>query len=1121
MSGVETAATASRRRTVRWFRLVFVACLAATPSALIDPASVGAAPAANLALQGFADLVADEANDHIFLSQGVGQDGVVVTDLAGVRITTITNLPDAGRMALSYDGTKLFVPLSESHQIAVVSPSTLTVVDRYTLSTDVCPTSVAPTANGMLAVGTRCSGLGGTGVLNLATRTFNRATGSSPTYQPVVAASVGSGELFVAADLSGGPTTLYVFASAGGTPALLASRTLNASNLRSLAVNPAGTRVVVASGAPYVHRSYSLPQLADGTDYISTNYPNSVAWSADGSTVITGTDSIYGIDLRFNDAATGAIRREVELGYLAPNGIDVSSDGRTAYAVTAASYPNGSPFELHVVGPVTPPPIAYQLDRPAPPDAPTLFNPLVPARLLDTRPSESTVDGLGRPGRPLGAASTMNVQVLGRGGVPSSGVSSVVLNVTVTSPSSSSFLTIWPSGEPQPSASNLNFVAGQTVPNLVVAKVGVAGNISIFNLSGSVDVIADVAGYFPDGDGFVPLVPARLLETRPGLPTFDGRGRPGAPIGAAQSIDVQVINRAGVPAAGVDSVVLNVTATNPTASSFVTVWPAGQPRPLASNLNVVPGQTVPNLVVAKVGVGGKVSIYNLAGSVDVVVDIAGYFPVGGSFVSLQPARLMETRPGEMVAPGATNKGTPLGQAQTFDLRVTGVVGVPSSGVSAVVLNVTAIRPSGPSFVTVWPAGVPRPNASNLNLKGGGEVVPNLVVARVGAGGKVSIFNLSGNTDLIVDVAGYFVEEATDLRDIVSNESSTCTLDRLGRSTCWGGTGFDDQSVYPMTVVPPGLVRGRPVPYSLSTYSDAVDLAIGDQHACMLRADLTVWCWATSTNRSLTGDGTVGYRWPPVQVPNLADIAEIDATNAYTCALRMDGTVWCWGDLPGRYSPSPLMIDGITKAVQISTGPSSACALQSDAQVVCWGEQGVTGVLGTIDGSDSPTVARPVAGLVDADSVKVQGLQACATRITGEAVCWGNGFLGGGSTGRSMTPVPVIDGVTGQPATDILYIAGGSDFRCALRFDDNVYCWGSSFSGTLGLAPPTASSTRVLSTVVEGLPPIAFFTANRSHMCAFSYDSDVYCWGVNSYGQLGNGTLLNQSTPTLVYSAWGS
>ena len=118
------------------------------------------------------------------------------------------------------------------------------------------------------------------------------------------------------------------------------------------------------------------------------------------------------------------------------------------------------------------------------------FHPLTPSRLLDTR------TGNGSPVGPLGPSSVMNLQVTGRGGVPSTGVSAVVLNVAVTGPTAMSHLTVYPAGEAVPLASNLNFVAGQTVPNLVTAKLGANGQLSIYNVAGNTHVIADVAGWY-------------------------------------------------------------------------------------------------------------------------------------------------------------------------------------------------------------------------------------------------------------------------------------------------------------------------------------------------------------------------------------------------------------------------------------------------------------------------------------------------------------------------------------------------------------------------------------------------------------------------------------------------
>ena len=123
----------------------------------------------------------------------------------------------------------------------------------------------------------------------------------------------------------------------------------------------------------------------------------------------------------------------------------------------------------------------------------------------------------------MGPAGVLTVPVSGRGGVPATGVDAVALNVTATGATGSSFLTVWPSGATRPTASNLNFAAGYTVPNMAIAKLGVGGQISIFNLAGGVDVIVDVLGWFPSGGSYTGLSPARLLETRPGLATIDGQ----------------------------------------------------------------------------------------------------------------------------------------------------------------------------------------------------------------------------------------------------------------------------------------------------------------------------------------------------------------------------------------------------------------------------------------------------------------------------------------------------------------------------------------------------------------------------------------------------------------------
>jgi hypothetical protein len=173
----------------------------------------------------------------------------------------------------------------------------------------------------------------------------------------------------------------------------------------------------------------------------------------------------------------------------------------------------------------------------------------------------------------------------------------------------------------------VNFVAGQTVPNRVQVPVGNNGQVSVFNPSGSVDVVVDVGGYFSDssdpsatGGQFTPATPVRISDTRPN----SGFPNAGQTLGSGGTLDVHVAGASRIPANGLVAAVMNVTATNTTRPSFLTVWP-GAAQPVASDLNWVSGQTVPNLVVVKLSSFGQVQEFNAAGSVDVVVDVSGWY----------------------------------------------------------------------------------------------------------------------------------------------------------------------------------------------------------------------------------------------------------------------------------------------------------------------------------------------------------------------------------------------------------------------------------------------------------------------------------------------------------------
>jgi hypothetical protein len=411
----------------------------------------------------------------------------------------------------------------------------------------------------------------------------------------------------------------------------------------------------------------------------------------------------------------------------------------------------------------------------APPAIPLPYTPVTPTRICDTRAEGGGVaanqcNGFGAGAGTLvpGGGLTITVPDL------PAGTTAVVLNVTVTNTTAPSFLTAWPEGTPRPNASNLNWVGGATNANLVEVALGSDNRVSFYNSSGNTDVIVDLEGYVAPaaaGTGlFNPLPPTRICDTRAegtgvAANQCNNEGAGTGTLGPASSFNLQVTGQGSVPASGVAAVVLNVTVTNTTAPSFLTVWPKGATQPNASNLNWVAGETVPNRVIVPVGAGGQVSIYNSSGSTDVIVDVGGWFTdnsnaaaTGDSYVALSPSRICDTRAaGPGVAANQCNgegaaAGT-LGPAGSTVVQVTGLASVPANAV-AMVANVTVTGTTAPSFLTVWPDATARPNASDLNWVGG-ETVPNLVVVELGADGAVDAYNSAGSTDVIMDVEGYY------------------------------------------------------------------------------------------------------------------------------------------------------------------------------------------------------------------------------------------------------------------------------------------------------------------------------------------------------------------------------
>jgi YVTN family beta-propeller protein len=423
--------------------------------------------------------------------------------------------------------------------------------------------------------------------------------------------------------------------------------------------------------------------------------------------------------------------------------------------------------------------------------APGVYSALTPFRVCDTR---AALPANQCTGHTLGAVSSIDVQVTGKTGplgqsVPGN-AQSVALNVTAVSHGSvNSYLSVFPSGEALPNVSNISFDAGAAQANLVVVRLA-GGGVTVFNAAGRADVVVDVEGYFappgasPVAGEFHAMPALRICDTRAGT----GTGCAGAVDEAVPGNTWRDVVLSGLPSGvapstpsvpthGAASAVFNLTAVGGTQSTYVTVRPPDSGTdacptgaPATSNVNPRVGTALPNRVISALGPHQDVCIYNAVGSIDVIVDVNGWFgdgseaptvPPGAFFYSVPPARICDTRS------AATGSGTEcenhkLGPKSMLVVQVAGQGLIPNAGGSnppvAVVANLTGVAGTAATVFTLVPDGGHRPVASDLNPRAG-DVVANLAFVEIATSGPepgaVDLYNDVGTINAILDIAGWF------------------------------------------------------------------------------------------------------------------------------------------------------------------------------------------------------------------------------------------------------------------------------------------------------------------------------------------------------------------------------
>ncbi len=914
--------------------------------------------------------------------------------------------------------------------------------------------------------------------------------------------------------------------------------------------------VVVASGRP---AAVAAPAAAPSVSGVSPASGTSM-----GGTVVTVTGTGLG-------EATS-----VTFGGLPAESVTVQSD-----TVLTAVAPGGAgTVELRVLaGTITGTAGQYNY-RPG-----ARFSSMAPVRVLDTRTGEG----------PVRAGANILLDLSAR--VPVT-ATAVVLNVTGTNATRATYVTAWPADQPRPLASNLNLAARQTAPNLVTVAVD-NGRLRLFNDSGTVDLVADLAGYYSPAANttFTAQAPVRVLDTR------SGTGAPKAAVGPTRTIELDL--SAQVPASAT-AAVLNLTGTNATSTTFVTAWPAGEPMPLASNLNLVAGRTTPNLATVAV-TGGKIRLYNRAGSVDLIADLAGYYSTGtgAAFVPMPPKRVLDTRDGT---------GTPSGKVDGGGSVLVDMGAAIAPNATGAVLNVTATEVTATTFVTAWPHGQNRPVASNLNPVNG-STSPNLVVGAVGDGGTVDLYNRSGSVHLIADLAGYFVPDlghvSTDVEakpntaepaaeqvvDVTGdpNGQQTTTLAPGASVPAVGGqlvTPGADGVLGKVTAVTPQPGGGTAVtttPTSLDqAYSDfavSLDRTLTDEDVTLIepgtRAQANTPFKLDLSKAAFTCTGDNG-----LSITLITDLTKIHAqldldirkpsihflltvrptfdlnvafTGQVSCKLKNGGLLKAKLPIPA----APYLSVVIQPAFQLTAGGQVGVNFRwepnlvfgfdrspgvnqdvhtigsnSDVRVtakagfevfaglsvgieLAGGRAAVSGELGpvltsSVDAKGCRTVELGLRAQITASvdlfvaswSITIAGGTFRNTRLLDTCRpgprSWGTnwrGDLGVGTTGNASS-VPV------QPLLPegITKISG----QIALRNDGTVWAWGPNGWGNTGRPPSESVPTPVR---VFGLLDVVDIEGSGGTNYAVRRDGTVWGWGYNNSGQLGSGRWGQGGTPT--------
>ena len=348
---------------------------------------------------------------------------------------------------------------------------------------------------------------------------------------------------------------------------------------------------------------------------------------------------------------------------------------------------------------------------------------------------------------------------------------------------------------------------------------------------------------------------------------------------------------------------------------------------------------------------------------------------------------------------------------------------------------------------------------------------------------------------------------SDWQRVVLGKYFACATKTDATAWCWGYGGRGELGN--------GTTENRHVPTQLE--GEWSQLAAGDSHACGIRTDRSLWCWGSGGNGQLgLGDRDLGSEQRLTEPARVGDQewSELAAAFYQSCAIRQDGTLWCWGfGSSGALGngttdfkvTAPRQAGTATDWESITTAQGKSCGLRADGQPWCWGNSAFP----------EPQTAPTVVPTVVPTDLRFAQLDAgsshtCGTTLDGATACWGynnDGQLGNGHSDREVSPVQVGNN-TDWAAMNVAG-ASSSYSTCALKEDASAWCWGMGYYGALGNG---STDTQVTPGPVDSTEEWAELSAGEKHVCGRTTGGELWCWGENESRQLGDGTTTDRPAP---------